>query len=100
MTNRTTSEWHTLFAEHAASGMTITAFCTERNLNACYFSTRRKQLQQDKALKTVSPFVPVAMQEPHAVPTLSLQQGHSLVLEIPVSVSPGWLAELVDRLQD
>lgn len=99
MTQRSKTEWLALFAEQAASGMTVTAFCHEHNLNACYFSTRRKQLQADKGIKAPSPFVPVTIAGESSVPTLALHQGQSLVLNIPMSVSTTWLADLIERLQ-
>ena len=99
MTQRSTAEWHALFAKQATSGMTVTAFCHKHNLNACYFSTRRKQLQVDKGMKAPSAFVPVTITGQSTAPTLALHHGQSLVLNIPMSVSPVWLAELIERLQ-
>ena len=99
MKRRTKSEWQTLFAEHGDSGLSTTAFCRERGLNAQYFGKRQRQLQENDTVTATSSFVPVAIPARSAMSMLELQQGEGLVLKIPLSVSPGWLADLIQQLQ-
>lgn len=44
MTRRTQSEWLALIQEFEQSGLSQTAFCAKRNINATYFSLRRTKL--------------------------------------------------------
>ena len=44
MAKRSKSEWHSLFEEHDASGLSAAAFCRERGVDAKYFSVRKRQL--------------------------------------------------------
>jgi len=97
MKRRSQEQWRDLFAEHASSGMTAAAFCHEQGLNAQYFGKRRKQLLEND---NVTPsFIPIAMTTRSNTPMLELQQGHALVLKIPMSASVTWLAELLRQLQ-
>jgi len=45
MNKRSPTEWHTLFEEHIASGLSTAAFCQKQGLCPKYFSLRRKQLR-------------------------------------------------------
>jgi len=45
MAKRSKSEWHTLFEEHNASGLSAAAFCRQRGVDAKYFSVRKRQLK-------------------------------------------------------
>jgi len=99
MKRRSNTEWCALFTEQAASGMTATAFCQERGLNPAYFSLRRKQWLNEEAQSAASAFVPVARAPQPAGALIVLQLGGVLVLHVPASVSPAWLAELLQHLR-
>ena len=103
MKRRSEAQWRALFAEHASSGMTAAAFCRERGLCPKYFGLRRKQLLGDKeavALKAaMSSFVPVAVAGTSAASMIEVCCGDALRVHVPVSVSPRWLAELVQQLR-
>lgn len=99
MKRRSKTQWQELFAEHESSGMTATAFCDERGLCPKYFGKRRKQLLNDAGIKATSSFVPVTLNRESAGLMLKLQRGDAWVLHIPVSVSPAWLAALLQPLQ-
>lgn len=98
MNRRTKSDWQALFTEHKQSGLTAVAFCQERNLNPKYFCLRRKQLQTKMETKTSSAFVPVTMPISNTTSMIELQQG-SARLKIPMSVSPDWLVDLIQKIQ-
>lgn len=99
MKRRTPSQWRALFSEHKMSGLTATAFCREHGLNPKYFSLRRKQLQDGEDVKPDTSFVPVVMSPTCKTSVLELKRGHDFVLTIPPSVSPTWLATLLQQLQ-
>ena len=44
MIKRTTEQWHELFTEQLASGLSAQQFCKQNGLCPKYFSVRRKQL--------------------------------------------------------
>ncbi len=99
MKRRSKTEWRELFSGHESSGMTATAFCRERGLDPNYFSLRRKQLLEKDNVTATASFIPVAMTTRSNTPMLELQQGHALVLKIPMSASVTWLVELIQQLQ-
>ncbi|MGL1959097.1 MAG: transposase [Colwellia sp.] len=43
--HRTPEQWQQIFAQHAASGLQITAFCKQQNLNPSSFYAWRKRLE-------------------------------------------------------
>jgi len=98
MNRRTKSDWQTLFTEHDQSDLTAVAFCKERNLNPHYFSLRRKQLQEKTEDKVSSAFIPVTTALSNSSAMIELQQGNAL-LKIPMSISPVWLVDLIQKLQ-
>ncbi len=99
MKRRSKSEWQSLFSEQETSGLSSVAFCRERGLNPQYFCKRRRQLHENRHLKSASSFVPVAISAQMEHPMLVLQQGEAFTLKIPMSVSSVWLAELIQQLQ-
>lgn len=103
MKRRTEAQWRALFAEQASSGMTAAAFCRERGLCPKYFGLRRKQLLgaegAEAAKVATSSFVPVTVAGSFAPSMIEVHCGDALRLHLPVSVSPRWLAELVQQLR-
>ena len=97
MTKRIPEEWLVLFNEHKQSGQSAAAFCRERGLCSKHFSKRRKQLLKPGSDKTHRAFVPVTVAR-DAV-RFELQLGDALRLNLPASVSPAWLAELIQHLR-
>ncbi len=98
MKRRSKAEWQSLFSEQETSGLSVVAFCQERELNPQYFAKRRRQLQGCHALKPSSSFMPVAISAQRDASMLVLQQGDALTLKIPMSVSSSWLAALIQQL--
>ncbi len=98
MNRRTKSDWQALFTEYEQRGLTATAFCLEKNLNPKYFSLRRSQLQTKPNDKSKSAFIPVTTSLSNHASMIELQQGSAL-LKIPMSVSPVWLVDLIQKLQ-
>jgi hypothetical protein len=99
MKRRSKDEWFTLFDEHKTSGLSASAFCRERGLNAQYFGKRRMQLLDKKDTHSTSSFVPVAVTRRSTACMVELQLNKTLKLKIPLSVSPTWLVELIQQLQ-
>jgi len=104
MKRRTEVEWRALFEAQATSGLTAAAFCYERGVNPAYFSVRRRRWLGESVVRqartALSAFVPVALPRPVETSILELQLGPTLQLRVPTSVSPGWLAELLQTLRD
>lgn len=98
MKRRTPEQWRALFTEHAASGMTMAAFCRERGINPNYFSLRRKQLGARKGVEEASVFAPVAITAPSAA-MIEVQLNGEVHLRVPTTVSPRWLSELLHQLK-
>lgn len=104
MKRRTQEQWHALFQAQATSGLTAAAFCQRQGVCPKYFSLRRRQLLGEilpgVARTAVSAFVPVAVTRPTEAAALDVWLGATLRLRVPTSVSPGWLAELLQTLRD
>jgi len=99
MLKRTQEQWRALFTEHQASGLKAIEFCKQHNICPNYFSKRRKDLlNPDKKLSKASPFVSVTPTTQTSTSTLSLQY-QQINITIPATVSPDWLATLLQQLK-
>jgi len=99
MTKRTQEQWRSLFTEHQASGLKINEFCRQNTICPNYFSKRRKQLlTTEKQSNSSSPFVSVHPTTATNAPTFSIQYNQT-VMTFPISVSPNWLAKLLQELK-
>jgi len=94
MVKRSVEKWHRLFAEQAASGLSMAAFCKQRGLCNKHFCLRRKQLGYQS--KPVSSFVPVEV-KPAVDAGLQLHW-QDCRLSLPGDVSPAWVADLLKAL--
>jgi len=99
MEKRNPEQWQALILHYEASGLTMTAFCADQKICRKHFGKRRRQVLNQANTKPASSFVPVTLPVIRDNPMLELQQTNALVLKIPLSVSPTWLAELVQQLQ-
>ncbi|MCG7941159.1 MAG: IS66 family insertion sequence element accessory protein TnpB [Candidatus Thiodiazotropha lotti] len=93
MARRSSQDWQVLVTEQAMSGLSAAAFCRSKNLNAKYFSLRKTQLSK----QTSAAFIPIQLSAPTSPDTIRIDwQDTSVVL--PVSLSPGWVADFVKQL--
>ena len=99
MTRRTKSEWCTLIKAHAQSGKTAAAFCREQGINAKYFSLRRRQLSELSTQRAPS-FVPVTLGRSGSGEKITLSATGGARVELPLSIEPRWLAQLLRALRD
>jgi len=98
MIRRTPAEWLSLFNDKEQSGLSDKEFCQERNLDVNYFKKRRKELLNSDVLASSSAFVPMTVTR--TTDTMSIELKYNdVVLTLPLSIPPIWLAELVQRLQ-
>ena len=77
----------------------VEAFYKERELNPSYFSFRRKQLSGAPKDSAAPSFVPVIIAEKNHTVMMELHLGEALQRRVPTTVSPHWLAELVQQLR-
>lgn len=102
MTRRSPTQWRALFREQEASGQNAATFCRSRGLCPTYFSLRRRQLsaglESDTLPATGSAFVPVAVHRP-AEASVEIRLGTTVSLNIPVTVSPAWLVQVLHGLR-
>jgi len=98
MAIRTEAQWHALFSEQVASGLSGAAFCKERKLCPKYFSLRRKQLSGEKSEASTKQkaFVQAKPKVSPTIPVVRLRyRNMALAFE---SVSSDWLASLMAKL--
>lgn len=101
MIKRSHAEWRILFNEHEHSGLSAAAFCREHGLCPRYFSKRRQQLlNADTTPGSSQPaFVPVRVAKPMEAVRVELHLGEALMVTLPSSISPAWLADLIHQLR-
>jgi len=91
-------DWGMQIGAREASGLSQAAYCRQHELSAAYFS-QRLRAHRAEPVAARQALIPVRL-EP-AAPTagnLVLLHGQDQRLEIPASVSPRWLAELLQCL--
>ena len=86
-----TAHWIQHLNNWQNSGMSQAAYCREHQLNVKTFAAR---LHDFRNQESTSAFIPVQVQEP-ATALLVLHTGHGSRLELPITVSAPWLAELL-----
>ena len=95
--------WQALFDEQKRSGLTVVAFCKERNINPQTFYTRRyklRKLNQTAPSVSEGDFIAVKrISTPGDAPqTITIQCGEVSIL-VPANVDMGQLATLVKGLR-
>ena len=98
---RSREQWQVLIERQAQSGLGVTEFCRRFELTPKYFYRKRRQLRDAKALvPSGSPFVqvtPPPLAESGGSDQLELRYRDSR-LRLPPTVSPTWLAQLLQSL--
>ena len=97
MTKRTPEQWHQLFADWRASGLSQAQFCKQHKLCPKYFSLRRRQLNgNDSQPKTLSPMIKVQHPVPQLPSSVSL---HYQGIEVRFAhATPSLIAQVVKQL--
>jgi hypothetical protein len=73
--------------------MTQAAYCRQHRLNVKTFAARLHDFRNEHSTPA---FIPVQVKEPPpATALLVLHTGHGSRLELPITVSAAWLAELL-----
>lgn len=100
MKRRSEGEWRRLLAEQAASGETSVAFCQARGLDAQYFSKRRRKLlgKRMEGAPAAKRAAFIAVRVPSERQAMCVRLVSGVEIELPDSVSAGWLAELLAAL--
>ena len=79
-------------------GLSQAAYCRQHGLSAAYFSQRLRARRAAPAVGGQA-LIPVRVEPAASVAgSLVLHHGHGQRVEIPASVSPRWLAELLQCL--
>jgi len=79
------------------SGMSQAAYCREHDLNAKTFGNWVRKHRSGQVIRSPA-LVPVTITVPMPANTLSLRGRGDHVLELPSTVSPHWLGELLKCL--
>jgi len=95
MAQRSKEQWKTLIEEHRSSGLSADTFCKEQGINPGYFSTVKYKLKQMTAKSTGFVRVkPLTQDSPGAI---IIERG-DLVLKLPITTKPDWIADLMRSL--
>ena len=98
MTRRTKAQWEALIEAHAQSGLTASSFCREHKINPKYFSLRRRQCADEKE-QSSGRFIAVSVAEVSQGERIQLRDPSGALVELPGSISPQWLAQLLRSLR-
>ena len=94
---RSEAQWRVLFKQHDESGLPANRFCRDNKLCPKYYSLRRKQLlgrvQPSSQKAFVTAQLALATQQ-----SIKLTVGN-IAFNIPMTVTPDWLATFAKQLQ-
>lgn len=108
MARKTTKQWQAIFKEHENSGLSVPKYCQKHHINVTTFYNRRAKLalnKQNQIVNTVS-----AQDKPsdfiQVKPTLTVSQPQAVIilntcqaqLQLPASVSPQWVGQVLKEL--
>lgn len=88
---RSSADWQSLIAEFESGSQSAAAFCSERDLNAGYFSKVRARLR-----KQPSDFVPIRVSAASRSVTIQVQD---VTIRCDAGTSSTWLRELIRALR-
>jgi hypothetical protein len=91
-------DWGTHIVAWQGSGLSQAAYCRREGLSGSSFS-QRLRAHRAEPVAARQALIPVRLEPaPPAAGSLVLHRGQDQRLEIPASVSPRWLAELLQCL--
>lgn len=91
-------DWGKHIETWQASGLSQAAYCRRHGLSAAYFS-QRLRTHREAPVAGGQALIPVRIEaEAPLVGSMVLHRGQGQRLEIPASVSPRWVAELLQCL--
>ncbi len=91
-------QWQDLLTEQEQSGLSVAAFCREKNLTAKNFYNQRSNKHRKTNADSAPPFVRAQFNSQGKTPAqLTLNYG-KVQLRLTVDASPQWLAELMVAL--
>ena len=93
MKRRSREEWKHLLDQQASSGQSTKQFCQEHGINEHYFSCVKSKLKQagrrQSRFQSIGTLAPIQM--------ITLRQG-DIVINLPPTIDPAWLAALAKQL--
>lgn len=101
--HRTAAEWAELFLAFEQSQQTQTDFCQTHGINAKYFSRKRRVYLEQQSINGEQPtFVRAVCKEQSvnsriSVSAITLCHAQT-TLQLPLPMSPSWLAQLLKEL--
>ena len=108
MKRRTPTEWQNIVEQQKASGLAIVTFCQQNNINIKSFYNWRAKLglnEQDEAptlVKEVAVPAKFVKVKPAKVsvglPTEITLKTHQAMLQLPATISPQWVGQLLREL--
>ena len=108
MAKKTPEQWKTIFEDQEHSGLSIPEYCRQHQINATTFYNRRAKLAFNRQRPTATPveakqastgFIQIkpaiTLEQPQALITLNTHQAQ---LQLPTSVSPQWVGQVLREL--
>ena len=94
------ARWRELLARQAASGLSVRAFCRQESIREpSFYFWRRSLRERDTKQPPAAAFVPAVVRElPVGEEAIVIKLGAGAVLHLPITISPTWVAQLVQAL--
>ncbi len=93
--------WRGVIRDQEASGLSISAFCREREVSAASFFSWRRRLTQRDRKDAADKFVPLELHAPPAAPRAScevvLPDGCRII--VPIECDANWLRGILEAVQ-
>jgi transposase-like protein len=91
------AHWRTIIEEQAASGMKITAFCREKQINRHQFHAWRRRLRDQQPCTGFLELVPGRVFETRS--GISVHPGNKIIIEVERGFDPFTLRAVVETLR-
>jgi len=89
--------WHTIIEDQATSGMNITTFCREKQINRHQFHTWRRRLRDQQHCTGFLELIPGRVVETHS--GIRICPGNKLMIEVDRGFDPFTLRTVVETLR-
>lgn len=91
------AEWFALIDEQAASGLSQTEFCKQRNLVLCRFGYYKK-LRASEIDQSRASFSPVVVNQGQVIGDIKIEMPNGFICHVPVGISPEKLKQIMGAL--
>lgn len=99
MKRRTEQQWQSLLEQQRQSNVSIKVFCDQHNISQSSFYKGKKAQKTSSQVEIKSNFIKAKPQSPPRAHNESIEMQHrDVVISVPSSIHPIWLADFVKAI--